>query len=838
MLEKLKICIKIFRGVLSFLLIIMMLPVADNVYAAETNFRDVPKSAWYYSNVQFVFEHNLMSGTSETTFEPNTSLTRAMLVTILYRLGGTDNQTGKTVFSDVKPGTWYSNAVSWAADQLIITGYGNGLFGPNDSITREQLAAIMYRYAVSKDYSDKQSADLTPFKDASLIHSWARESIEWAVAVKMISGKGNGILDPQGKASRAEIAAIMQRFYEQFVEKYDDTEQLNQKKSAPEEYMKETSQMILDNPTDTDSTEASANAFFSRRLIVKTNGKKIKFENYKIKKYVAGPDNTYFIQFASESEAEKAEASLAHQDGIVYVEPDQYIGSIENSQDSSSVTNQSWGAEAIGSNQYAEHIAAITTKNITVAVVDTGVSKHTFLKGRFSDVGYDLVNNDYDPKDANSHGTHVAGILVDCTPGLNNVEIMPVRVLDADGNGMESNVGNGIRYAADHGAKVINLSLCSPIAGKQLQYLEDCIRYAVSRGVCVVQAAGNSNENTADYSPADMSETIVVGAVDRNNKRAYFSNHGDSLDLVAPGVEIFSCVPGGVYEYKDGTSMAAPHASAAAAMLMLEDPSLTPAEVEKTLKDNSTDLGESGWDVFYGSGLLNLNKLLVKETISDSWEKIIASIQNGTYKSNYQIGDTKSLNLGPEGIIKMEIVAFDADELADGSGKAAITWIAQQSLEPRRMNPELQSVTDEFGNSDCMEGTGSIGGWENSELRSWLKEYVKPLIPSTVRDAIKPVTKYSLIRVNRQNFYPDELNNAASTDDIWIPSAREIFGWRERKETMGPYYSNFSSQNSIWWLRSAGSSFKGTGFCYVSYSRIEDEADSESLKPVIIGFCL
>ncbi len=227
------------------------------------------------------------------------------------------------------------------------------------------------------------------------------------------------------------------------------------------------------------------------------------------------------------------------------------------------------------------------------------------MSGRIQNGGYDYVDNDSDPSDKHYHGTHVAGTIVDCTPGL-NVKVLPVRVLNAEGKGSSFNVGNGIKYAADHGAKVINLSL----GGTHSIYKDENIEYAINKGVIVVVAAGNDNRDTEYHCPAHLKEAIVVAAVDENDRKASFSNFGDSVDVAAPGVGIISCVPGGSYQSLNGTSMAAPHVSAVAAMFKLKQPSMTPAQVETMIKENVRDLGSSGWDRYYGSGILDLTNIV------------------------------------------------------------------------------------------------------------------------------------------------------------------------------------------------------------------------------------
>ncbi|MCR5521900.1 MAG: S8 family serine peptidase [Lachnospiraceae bacterium] len=260
----------------------------------------------------------------------------------------------------------------------------------------------------------------------------------------------------------------------------------------------------------------------------------------------------------------------------------------------------SWGVTKLGADAFAKTLGS---GSITVAVVDTGVAYHDFLSGRIVS-GYDYIDNDTDPTDLNSHGTHVAGTIVDCTPGL-NVYVMPVRVLGADGSGTNTTVGLGIRYAADYGAKVVNLSL----GGSHSNYLDESVKYAINKGVTVCVAAGNEYSDTVYSCPAHMTESIVVGAVDMYDTKADFSNIGDSLDVVAPGVGITSCVLNGQYDTYDGTSMATPHISAISAMLMLKYPDSTPARIESLIKSSARDLGSVGWDKYYGYGMPDLSKV-------------------------------------------------------------------------------------------------------------------------------------------------------------------------------------------------------------------------------------
>lgn len=187
-------------------------PVPGNIYD------DVAETDWFYSAVMFMVEKGLMRGVSEDLFAPGADLTRAMLVTILYRLENEPGESSGSLFNDVGSGNWYSDAVAWAAASSIVTGYGNGDFGPEDSITREQLALILYNYARYKGYDISAEDDLDEFEDGDQTSSWAETAMKWAVKNGLLKGKGEGRLDPSGTATRAEVAEILMRFIKSFIE--------------------------------------------------------------------------------------------------------------------------------------------------------------------------------------------------------------------------------------------------------------------------------------------------------------------------------------------------------------------------------------------------------------------------------------------------------------------------------------------------------------------------------------------------------------------------------------------------------------------------------------------
>ncbi len=279
---------------------------------------------------------------------------------------------------------------------------------------------------------------------------------------------------------------------------------------------------------------------------------------------------------------------------------------------------------------------------VTVAVVDTGVlGTHEDLTGSVipgldlaSDAAtYDHANNgEVDPA---GHGTHVAGVIaahvnnkVGIAGAAPAVKIMPVRVLDASGSGSSSTVAEGIIWAADHGARVINLSL----GGGPSQGMREALQYALSKQVVTFAAAGNSYQdgNQASY-PAAYPEAVAVGAIDQTRHHASFSNTGSYVDLVAPGDLIWSTYGQGHAQYAlmSGTSMATPYATATAALVLGEDPTLSASDLTHILEANASDLGAPGRDNTYGYGLINPRSALLAASPD--------RINNGTKGHGYWI---------------------------------------------------------------------------------------------------------------------------------------------------------------------------------------------------------
>lgn len=183
-------------------------------------YTDVTEGMWYYDAVRYVTENDLMNGTGDGEFTPLAKLTRGMMVPVLYRLDGEPDVTGTSVFDDVASGAWYAAAVEWAENNGIVEGYGDGRFGPMDNITREQLAAILWRYARYRGYDVSTVGDsgiLSSFTDAGAISGYAVPAMQWACGSGLIQGKGNGVLDPTSTATRAEAAQVFINFSENII---------------------------------------------------------------------------------------------------------------------------------------------------------------------------------------------------------------------------------------------------------------------------------------------------------------------------------------------------------------------------------------------------------------------------------------------------------------------------------------------------------------------------------------------------------------------------------------------------------------------------------------------
>lgn len=317
-------------------------------------------------------------------------------------------------------------------------------------------------------------------------------------------------------------------------------------------------------------------------------------------------EGLYRVEFGSQRDPHGVAAQLAHDAAVIYAEP-HYIRTLARVPNDE-IFAQQWNMAII----QAPDAWAITTGDpLVVAVLDTGVdAQHPDLVGKLVP-GFNALAPNLAPVDDNGHGTGVAGLIgaaADNGIGIAGVcwgcQLMPVKVLNARGAGGDAGVAMGLRWAVDRGARVVNLSLGG---GEDSRTLRDAVQYAVDRGVVIVAASGNERQegNQPNY-PAAYPNVIAVGATGQDDRVTDFSNTGDHLDLVAPGVNLWTTLPGGRYGRPSGTSFASPHVSGAAALILSLRPDLGWYDVRCILHATADDRGTPGRDPEYGWGRLNL----------------------------------------------------------------------------------------------------------------------------------------------------------------------------------------------------------------------------------------
>lgn len=391
---------------LALCMVLTLLPGTAFAASGHHPFTDVADTDWYNSAVQYVYEHGMMSGTGNGKFSPDETTTRGMIVTILHRLEGTPSANG-VAFSDVASGKWYSEAVSWASSKDIVNGYGNGIFGPEDTITREQMAAILYRYANYKDYDVSASTSLSKYIDSTQTSSYAAESMAWANATGLIAGTSSTTLSPKGRATRAQAATILMRFCENVVnssiitftepaEEYIATD-------ASTGYVFVNNEIIIHAKAGTDRTGIE-------QLVSNYNGTIIGEITV---------TNTYQVQFSRSytySELKQLQSKLesssliswttvdyVFEEGFDFYPTSDTEWSREWGDDTPSGTN--WGVEAIHAPEAWDYRDSM--KYVNVGVYDNGFYDHEDLVYQESYFNHaDKLTGGSD-----AHGTHVSGII-------------------------------------------------------------------------------------------------------------------------------------------------------------------------------------------------------------------------------------------------------------------------------------------------------------------------------------------------------------------------------------------------------------------------------------------
>ena len=321
---------------------------------------------------------------------------------------------------------------------------------------------------------------------------------------------------------------------------------------------------------------------------------------------VVSKEGRFVLQFSSEKKLLSCLEELNNNPDIIYAERDVpvYTEGLELGTE-----YLSWGATAIEADVYSQRIApSVSDRSVTVAIVDSGCEDIDFIKDKLVP-GYDFYENNKDAfqdESVDSHGTFLASIVADCTYGI-PVKIMPVRVLGSK-EGTIINLINGIIYAVDNGADVINLSLGAVL--NNCKALEDAVNYAEENNVSVVVCAGNLKIDIKNFCPAHIDSVLTISSVNQEHEFSEsFSNFGDKIDIAAPGESILGYNALGKITTLSGTSMAAAYASAAAAMFRLDNPYHTSKQVHDALNACAEDYGAPGWDNCYGNGVLKLGNI-------------------------------------------------------------------------------------------------------------------------------------------------------------------------------------------------------------------------------------
>lgn len=331
------------------------------------------------------------------------------------------------------------------------------------------------------------------------------------------------------------------------------------------------------------------------RLIVKSAKK---LDPLNAVSVISGYKNLWILQFETPYDAAKADEYYSSLDRVEYSQPDRPVAM-------QSIDEQTvWGSKMTCTSEVTDFFKSASLKEVKVGIIDSGIDyNNDIFKNRLIDNGVNLSKSgdktgmSDDPK---SHGTHIAGIVASNT--LSNTLLRSYKIFDSQGNSTELLVITAIEYAVSDGMDIINLSLGTD----ESDALRESLQNAYDKGTVIVTASGNKGIDCKNILPASFDGSITVGAVDADGIPAAFSNHGTSLDLVAPGVDIYSCLNGNQYGFISGTSMATPFVSAASALMLGFAPDMTPAQIETALKENALPVNGTYSKAKTGSGILNI----------------------------------------------------------------------------------------------------------------------------------------------------------------------------------------------------------------------------------------
>jgi hypothetical protein len=439
---------------------------------------------------------------------------------------------------------------------------------------------------------------------------------------------------------------------------------------------------------DTSFQSASQSDYESLCIIGKTNGTFIDLSEYEPEVYFYCKDNRFFAKFNSSEMMNTCFDRLNADESVLCVSKDELLYSCYEELDED--TNLSWGVKKIEADIYSDYLQQQNfDKEVVVAIIDSGVADLDAFEGKLVP-GYDFEDNDYDTTNdihPDSHGTFLASIIVDCVK-MCPIKIMPIRVMSSV-SGSLINIVNGIYYAVDNGADVINISLGGRIS--DCRVVDDALRYAAEKDVVTVVCAGNTAKSVEDYCPAHNESAITVTAVDSENIFASrFSNYGSTVDIVAPGVAINGFNANGGIKTLNGTSMSTAFISACVAMIRLTHPELNVYQIDKLLEYICLDLGDEGWDELYGHGIPKLSMI---NELQNVW---VSGIQSDKTKSIFQ-GDSAILDysIQPVDATNQQIVCVSSDNdvvIIDENAKLYAVGLGSAEVTIETLDGKYKSV--------------------------------------------------------------------------------------------------------------------------------------------------
>ncbi len=433
--------------------------------------------------------------------------------------------------------------------------------------------------------------------------------------------------------------------------------------------------------------EASDDYDVRRTVIVKTDGRKPDISGFYPDVTVDGPDDVFILSFSDVDTAEKCVKSVSKRPGVIYAECDSVVSVAEAVEDENQIPDEpseeefyyhSWGMEFMHADVMAREVRKTQSEDdeVLIAVVDSGITEdHPIFEGRLAECR-DMTASEEGCKDEKGHGTNVAGVIADCTQGL-NVKIMAIRVLDENGNGSAAVSAAGIEYAVRKGADIINASLASRSCSIRFH---DAQKTATDNGCIFIASAGNYGINMDEdvCCPAHISEVVTVTAVNRNGELYHNNCYGNAVDVAAPGVLITCASMNGGYIQNTGTSFAAPHVSAIAAMFMLAVPDASDDDIIRMIKGNTIDIGKKFFDVYSGWGmpwLLNFSKDAVPKVVEEMVIKTYPEKMTYTYKENLDstgLSVELTYNTGEKEVLE-DIFTVSTPEMKYGENKVTVT---------------------------------------------------------------------------------------------------------------------------------------------------------------------